>query len=827
MKTGMTRPVPSSLPAWRAGLWGTLGVFLLVSLPLPAMGASSVGSHPMVSLTPYPEAPSQQGARALGAGPAVPLATLSGVDVSSYQGAITWSTVASDGNSFAFARAVEYYGTPDPDFTTYMPAGKAAGISMGAYDFVYPSSETATTDADYFNGIIKPYVASGYMYPALDLEEDCTASGGSLDAAQITSWVNSWATELKSDLASDGFSGVTPIVYMNSNYASNCIDASTWGGWTLWIAEYYNTCATSPAPSTGVFSTYTYWQWCSSGSTGGIDPVDQDIFNGDLSQLTSGYVFGGGGPTVSYAVEDTTTGTAEYCGDSFAAGDDIAFTASVSGGTAPYTYAWTFGDGGTGTGASASHTYVSAATVNPLLTVTDSTGAKGSTGSGCDFTVTGEAHVTVTAETSPASTGQITLNGTTLSSGGTLSLADDAKVALVADVPAGYDFSAWSVSGGLSVGSSSSESTTLTVGTTDGTVTMTVVPVARVTLTAAPASVGTFTLDGSAFMEGSSANVDQGIAVPLSATAPAGWGFSGWSVVSGTATFGVSTSATTTLTATSSSVTILATFLDELPAAPHDLTVTAVGTTWANVSWGLPPGTMVNSTLAWAPGPTLPSSGWSTLVVTAPQNETVVTQLTPGTVYWFTVFASNATGAGAVSTAVNATTLELPGTPTDLAIDREGATWVDLSWDAPTEGAVVTAYLIRYGELPGGTGLSVLDPTPALDANVTGLLPGTSYQFEVVAESRALQGPPSLPVQTVTPAASPAHPSSPSAAGPLGSFTLASPFELALVLLAVLALVVVALVLRRRTRRRVEREAPTSEPMDPGTVVQAPPSRPG
>lgn len=49
----------------------------------------------------------------------------------------------------------------------------------------------------------------------------------------------------------------------------------------------------------------------------------------------------------------------------------VTFTASVSNGLAPFSYAWTFGDGATGSGASASHTYSQPGTYAAKVVVTD------------------------------------------------------------------------------------------------------------------------------------------------------------------------------------------------------------------------------------------------------------------------------------------------------------------------------------------------------------------------------------------------------------------------------------------------------------------------
>ena len=55
-------------------------------------------------------------------------------------------------------------------------------------------------------------------------------------------------------------------------------------------------------------------------------------------------------------------------------GQTVTFTATVSGGTAPYSYNWSFGDGTIGTGSSTSHTYQAATTYTVSLAVTDSNG---------------------------------------------------------------------------------------------------------------------------------------------------------------------------------------------------------------------------------------------------------------------------------------------------------------------------------------------------------------------------------------------------------------------------------------------------------------------
>ncbi|TMI16818.1 PKD domain-containing protein, partial [Candidatus Bathyarchaeota archaeon] len=55
-------------------------------------------------------------------------------------------------------------------------------------------------------------------------------------------------------------------------------------------------------------------------------------------------------------------------------GQAVSFTASASGGTQPYAYSWTFGDGGIGSGSSVTHSYQAAGSYNVVLTVIDAGG---------------------------------------------------------------------------------------------------------------------------------------------------------------------------------------------------------------------------------------------------------------------------------------------------------------------------------------------------------------------------------------------------------------------------------------------------------------------
>ena len=67
-------------------------------------------------------------------------------------------------------------------------------------------------------------------------------------------------------------------------------------------------------------------------------------------------------------------------------GQPVHFTGFASGGTTPYTWAWTFGDSGTSTDQSPTHTYTAAGVYDVTLTVTDAASHTASDGSTATIT---------------------------------------------------------------------------------------------------------------------------------------------------------------------------------------------------------------------------------------------------------------------------------------------------------------------------------------------------------------------------------------------------------------------------------------------------------
>ncbi|BDW93803.1 hypothetical protein MACH07_26350 [Flagellimonas marinaquae] len=114
-----------------------------------------------------------------------------------------------------------------------------------------------------------------------------------------------------------------------------------------------------------------------------------------------------------------------------------------------------------------------------------------------------------------------------------------------------------------------------------------------------------------------------------------------------------------------------------------------------------------------------------------------VTGLTPASSFDFTIVAVDAAGntssAGNIET-VNTTSsgdTEAPSAVLDLISSNTTATTTDLSWSASTDNVGVTNYEVFQN------GISIANTGTALNFNVTGLLPNTSYDFSVIASDIA------------------------------------------------------------------------------------------
>jgi GH25 family lysozyme M1 (1,4-beta-N-acetylmuramidase) len=239
---------------------------------------------------------------------------LKGFDVSQFQGTVNWSTAYEQGIRFAYIRCNR--GGPmtslqltDAQFLANMAAssnvtvgGQPVTIYTGNYHagrpdtFVTPPGTTtlaqynaaivahAQSEADFFFSDVSPYLTRAHLRPAVDLE-----TGGTTFLTGKTGyslWANSFLDRF------EALSGIEPLVYCNTNYATSLFD-TTMSGRDLWIANWGQPANNQTAsPATGVFPALSFWQYDSPNGLGAAygtqsTDIDLDVVHGDISFLQS------------------------------------------------------------------------------------------------------------------------------------------------------------------------------------------------------------------------------------------------------------------------------------------------------------------------------------------------------------------------------------------------------------------------------------------------------------------------------------------------------------------------------------------------------------
>jgi len=209
------------------------------------------------------------------AAPSLAVTQTRGMDVSSWQGNVAWSTAWANGARFAYVKATEGTSYTNPYFAQQYNGSYNVGMIRGAYHFALPNASSGATQANYFVDHGGGWSRDGKtMPPALDIEYNpygATCYG--LSQSAMVSWIRSFSDTVHSR------TGRYPVIYTTTNWWTTCTGNNGGFGTTnpLWIARYASTVGTLPAG----WSYQTIWQYADSG----IFPGDQNRFNGAYDRL--------------------------------------------------------------------------------------------------------------------------------------------------------------------------------------------------------------------------------------------------------------------------------------------------------------------------------------------------------------------------------------------------------------------------------------------------------------------------------------------------------------------------------------------------------------
>ncbi|MBO8189993.1 lysozyme [Streptomyces spirodelae] len=203
------------------------------------------------------------------------LASVHGVDVSSHQGNVAWSTLWNSGVRFAYSKATEGTSYKNPYFAQQYNGSYNVGMIRGAYHFALPNSSSGATQANYFASNGGGWSKDGKTLPGvLDIEYNpygATCYG--LSKSAMVNWIRDFTSTYKARTGRDA------VIYTTTSWWTQCTgNTSAFGNSNpLWIARY----ASSPGTLPAGWGFWTFWQYTSSGPTVG----DHDYFNGAMDRL--------------------------------------------------------------------------------------------------------------------------------------------------------------------------------------------------------------------------------------------------------------------------------------------------------------------------------------------------------------------------------------------------------------------------------------------------------------------------------------------------------------------------------------------------------------
>lgn len=206
----------------------------------------------------------------LGAGSATAASAVLGLDVSSHQHNVNWSSVRAHGAQFAYIKATEGTGYVNPDFASQYNGSYRVGLIRGAYHFALPNHSGGAAQARYFVAHGGGWSRDGRTLPgALDIEQnpygpECYG----LTHSALVSWIASFKNTYHA------LTSRWPVIYTDSAFWATCTGNFRGFGVVdpLWAA----TSRTPPG-----WGYYSFRQFA-----GGTFPGGQDIFNGSRSRLS-------------------------------------------------------------------------------------------------------------------------------------------------------------------------------------------------------------------------------------------------------------------------------------------------------------------------------------------------------------------------------------------------------------------------------------------------------------------------------------------------------------------------------------------------------------
>ncbi|MEE0872288.1 MAG: glycoside hydrolase family 25 protein [Ruminococcus sp.] len=202
--------------------------------------------------------------------------SLVGIDVSSYNGDINWSSVKNSGVDFVMVRlGGRGYGEDgtlyqDDRAAEYIKGAQSAGLKAGGYFFSQAvTNDEAVEEADKVKeilGDLKPDFPIAYDWEIIKEDE---ARTDKVSAEQATDCANAFCRQIAAH-------GYTPLLYSTSRELYFKYDLSKLADIDIWYSEYEDT--------PGFYYQFSMWQYSKTGQVDGIEgTVDLNICFTDIA----------------------------------------------------------------------------------------------------------------------------------------------------------------------------------------------------------------------------------------------------------------------------------------------------------------------------------------------------------------------------------------------------------------------------------------------------------------------------------------------------------------------------------------------------------------
>ncbi len=200
-----------------------------------------------------------------------------GVDVSSHQRNVAWSTLWNSGVRWAYVKATEGTSYKNPYYAQQYNGASSVGMVRGAYHFALPNGAGGAAQADYFVNNGGGWAADGRTLPGvLDIEwNPYGAACYGKSQSSMVAWIRDFLDRYKAR------TGRNAVIYTATSWWTQCTGnyAGFGASHPLWVARYASSVGALPAG----WSRHTMWQYTSTGPTVG----DHNRFNGSLDHVVA------------------------------------------------------------------------------------------------------------------------------------------------------------------------------------------------------------------------------------------------------------------------------------------------------------------------------------------------------------------------------------------------------------------------------------------------------------------------------------------------------------------------------------------------------------